>query len=35
MTKIGYNPKTGQKVAIGASRNVKFSPSKQIIKEEK
>jgi integration host factor subunit beta len=33
MTKIGFNPKTGEKTAIPASRTMKFRPSVQLIKE--
>ena len=33
MTKIGYNPKTGERVAIPASRTVKFRPSAKLIRE--
>ena len=33
MTKIGYNPKTGERIAIPASRTVKFRPSTKLIKK--
>ena len=33
MTKIGYNPKTGARAAIPASRTVKFRPSVKLIKK--
>jgi integration host factor subunit beta len=33
MTKIGFNPKTGQRIAIPARRSVKFRPSSKLVKE--
>jgi len=33
MTRIGSNPKTGERFAIGASRTVHFRPSTKLIKE--
>jgi len=33
MTKIGFNPKTCQRIAISARRTVKFRPSSSIVKE--
>jgi integration host factor subunit beta len=33
MTKIGFNPKTGERIAIPASRSVKFRPSAKLVKE--
>jgi nucleoid DNA-binding protein len=33
ITKIGFNPKTGERIAINAGRTVKFRPSVSIIKE--
>lgn len=33
MTKIGFNPKTGQRIAIPAGKTVKFRPGKELIKE--
>lgn len=33
MTKIGFNPKTGQRIAIPAGKTVKFRPGKQLVQE--
>ncbi|MDR1071496.1 MAG: integration host factor subunit beta [Rickettsiales bacterium] len=33
MTKIGFNPKTGERIAIPAGLTVKFRPSAQLIRE--
>jgi len=33
MTKIGFNPKTCQRIAIGARRTVRFRPSGSLVKE--
>ena len=31
MTKIGFNPRTGERVAVPASRAVKFKPSGKLV----
>ena len=33
MTKIGFNPRTGEKVAVAARRTIKFRPGKVLIKD--
>ncbi|MDR2769943.1 MAG: integration host factor subunit beta [Rickettsiales bacterium] len=33
MTKIGYRPRTGERVAVAAGRTVKFRPSSQLVRE--
>ena len=33
MTKIGFNPKTRERVAVAAGRTVKFRPSAKLTKE--
>jgi len=33
ITKMAFNPKTGQRVAIPATKSVKFKPSSKLIKE--
>ncbi|MDR3208736.1 MAG: integration host factor subunit beta [Rickettsiales bacterium] len=33
MTKIGFNPKTGKRVAVPAGRSVKFRPSGRLVRE--
>ena len=32
ITKIGFNPKTRERIAIGANRTVKFRPSVKLVK---
>lgn len=33
MTKIGFNPRTGERMACAAARVVKFRPSSKLIKK--
>ena len=33
MTKMGFNPKTGEHIPIAANRTVKFRPSVQLVRE--